>query len=177
LSKFDAPVLRIQGHYEVTKDFISNVADPRRLTGTDITERHLVEMNFVHFRTGKRQGKKISLTRAGAQALKRWLATPVPDWVTGVPPDPLRTRVRFLAACSRKLQREFLASAYRQALEHLRAVESDCRKKRKAGLGFEYLMALGAFLSMQSRCEFLQRAGEMLDMRVFSDAKVSSSKA
>jgi len=130
-----------------------------------------------HFRKGRRHGKKISLTRAGALALKRWLATPVPGWVAGVPPDPLRTRIRFLAACSRKLQREFLASAYRQALEHLRAIDSDCKRKRKAGLGFEYLTALGAFLSMQSRCEFLKQAGEMLDMRLVSDADISSSKA
>src|SRR5215469_2976786 len=93
------------------------------------------------FRTGKRHGRKISLTRAGARALKQWLATPVPDWVAGVPPDPLRTRVRFLAACSRKMQREFLASAYRQAREHLYAIESDCKRKRKAGLGFDYVMA------------------------------------
>lgn len=119
-----------------------------------------------HFRTGKRHGRKISLTAAGALALKRWLAAPVPNWVAGVPPDPLRTRIRFLAACSRQMQREFLASAYRQAMEHLRAIESDCKKKRKADLRFEYLMALGAFLSMQSRCEFLRQAGRMLDMRL-----------
>ncbi|HEY6970103.1 MAG TPA: PadR family transcriptional regulator [Candidatus Angelobacter sp.] len=122
-----------------------------------------------HFRTGKRHGKKIWLTAAGARALKRWLATPVPNWVAGVPPDPLRTRVRFLAACSRRMQRDFLASAYRQAREHLRAIESDCKRKRKARPGFEYLMALGAFLSMQSRCEFLRQAARMLDMRLARD--------
>ena len=129
------------------------------------------------FRTGKRHGKKISLTAAGSRALKRWLATPVPDWVAGVPPDPLRIRVRFLAACSRKMQRKFLASAYRQALAHLRAIESDCKNKRKAGPGFEYLMAVGAFLSMQSRCEFLRQAGKMLDMRLGSSVDTSTLKA
>jgi hypothetical protein len=45
---------------------------------------------------GKRRGDYICLTPAGLRALQRWLSTSAHDFVVGVPPDPLRTRVRFL---------------------------------------------------------------------------------
>src|ERR1700745_3373896 len=50
--------------------------------------------------TGKRRGRTISLPTAGSRALGLWLSIPIPEWVAGVPPAPLRTRVRFLGAIS-----------------------------------------------------------------------------
>jgi DNA-binding PadR family transcriptional regulator len=113
--------------------------------------------------TGKRRGHHISLTAAGSRALKTWLSLPVPDWVAGVPPDPLRTRVRFLGAIDAREQRAFLQDAHQRTQAHLRAVEADCERKRANG-GFHYLMARGAFLSMQSRCAFLQEVAQVLDV-------------
>jgi DNA-binding PadR family transcriptional regulator len=115
--------------------------------------------------TGKRRGHQISLTNRGSRALRLWLSLPIPEWVAGVPPDPLRTRVRFLGAVSANQQRAFLRNAYKQTQAHLHAVEADCERKRAKGR-FEYLMARGALLSMQSRCVFLQEAADVLDVRL-----------
>src|SRR5580704_15057131 len=62
--------------------------------------------------TGKRRGHQISLTAAGSRALRLWLALPVPEWVAGVPPDPLRTRVRFLGAIGSNQRTAFLQNAH-----------------------------------------------------------------
>jgi DNA-binding PadR family transcriptional regulator len=115
--------------------------------------------------TGKRRGHRISLTASGSRALRMWLSLPVPEWVAGVPPDPLRTRIRFLAAISASQQRAFLQNAHQRTQTHLRVVEADCECKRAKG-GFEYLMARGALLSMQSRCAFLREVPDLLHVRL-----------
>lgn len=115
--------------------------------------------------TGRRRGHQISLTMLGSQALQQWLALPIPEWVAGVPPDPLRTRVRFLCAISANRQKAFLQNAHQRTQAHLRAVEADCERKR-AKDEFQYLMARGALLSMQSRCAFLQEVAHALDVRL-----------
>jgi len=115
--------------------------------------------------TGKRRGHQISLTTAGLRALRLWLSLPIPDWVAGVPPDPLRTRVRFLGAIRASQRTAFLQNAYQRTQAHLRAVEADCERKRAKG-EFQYLMARGALLSMQSRCAFLREVAEVLSVRL-----------
>ncbi len=126
--------------------------------------------------TGKRRGHRISLTTAGSRALRLWLSLPIPEWVAGVPPDPLRTRVRFLDAISRNQQRAFLQNAHQRTQAHLRAVEADCEQKRAKG-GFEYRMARGALLSMQSRCAFLQEVADALDVRLSEGPRLDNRKA
>jgi DNA-binding PadR family transcriptional regulator len=117
------------------------------------------------FLKGKRRGQQISLTDAGSKALRLWLAVPVPAWVAGVPPDPLRTRIRFLDAINPSQRRAFLRDAHRRTQAHLRAVEADCERRRPKG-GFQYLIARGALLSMQSRCAFLREVAESLGLRL-----------
>lgn len=125
--------------------------------------------------TGRRRGHQISLTAAGARALKRWLALPIPEWVAGVPPDPLRTRIRFLGAVDARQQRAFLQNAHQRTQAHLRLVQADCERKRAAG-GFQYLMARGALLSMQSRCAFLEEVAEALDVCLKDGPRLVSVK-
>jgi DNA-binding PadR family transcriptional regulator len=120
--------------------------------------------------TGKRRGHQISATRAGSRALGLWLSLPIPEWVAGVPPDPLRTRVRFLGVISRNHRTAFLQNAHQRTQAHLRAVEADCERKR-AKRGFQYLMARGALLSMQSRCTFLQEVAETLNVCLEDDLR------
>src|SRR6266851_8448210 len=110
-------------------------------------------------------GHQISVTPSGSWALEQWLSVAIPEWVAGVPPDPLRTRVRFLGAMSANQQRAFLLNAHQRAQAHLRVVESDCERRRPKG-GFQYLIARGALLSMQSRCAFLQEVADALDIRL-----------
>jgi len=113
------------------------------------------------FRTGKRRGNMILLTSAGSQAVRRWLSLPVPEWVAGVPPDPLRTRVRFLDVLNARQRRAFFQDAYQRMWAHVRTIQADCERKHGKG-GFPYLMARGALLSIQSRCIFLKEAAEAL---------------
>jgi DNA-binding PadR family transcriptional regulator len=112
---------------------------------------------------GKRKGNQISLTAAGLRILRRWLAVPLQGWVAGVPPDPLRTRVRFLGALSADQRRQFIRRAHRQTQEHLRLVEKDCKLRRSAGK-FQFLMARGALLSMRARCAFVREVTKALGL-------------
>jgi DNA-binding PadR family transcriptional regulator len=125
--------------------------------------------------TGKRRGHQISLTTAGSRVLQLWLSLPIPEWVAGVPPDPLRTRVRFLGAINPNQQRAFLQSAYQLTQAHLRAVEADCERKRAEG-EFQYLTARGALLSMQSRWTFLQEVANVLHVRLKDDPRLAKDK-
>src|SRR5260370_19671445 len=105
--------------------------------------------------TGKRRGHRISITSSGSWALKQWLSVPIPEWVAGVPPDPLRTRIRFLGAIGNKLRLQFLQDAFHRTQAHLAAIEADCARLR-TGWKFQYRIAPGGLLSMQSRCAVLQ---------------------
>jgi len=112
-------------------------------------------------RKGKRKGNLISLTAAGRGVLRRWLCVPLQDWVAGVPPDPLRTRVRFLGALRVKEQRAFVREAARRTEEQRQIVERDCRSKRTAD-AFTSLTARGALLSMEARCAFVDEVAKGL---------------
>jgi DNA-binding PadR family transcriptional regulator len=125
--------------------------------------------------TGKRRGHQISLTASGSRALRIWLSLPIPEWVAGVPPDPLRTRVRFLNAIGTKQRRAFLENAYQRTQAHLGVVEADCRRQRAKG-GFQYLTARGALLSMQSRCKFLQEVADTLDVHLKDGLQLARNK-
>jgi hypothetical protein len=85
----------------------------------------------------------------------------VPAFVAGIPPDPLRTRVRFLAALPPRLRREFVDEARRGAEEQLRLLEEDCERQRALG-DFQHLMARGALLSMEARLRFLEEVARAL---------------
>ena len=111
--------------------------------------------------TGDRQGRHLSLTAPGVQAFERWLSVPVPDWVAGVPPDPLRTRVRFLAALPPRARRRFVTEALQSARRQLRFLEEDCERQRALD-PFQVLMARGAILSMQARLTFLEEVAAAL---------------
>jgi DNA-binding PadR family transcriptional regulator len=125
--------------------------------------------------TGNRRGHQISLTTAGSRVLKLWLSLPIPEWVAGVPPDPLRTRVRFLGAISTKQRGAFLENAHQRTQAHLRVVEADCKRHRARG-GFRYLVARGALLSMQSRCVFLREVADALDVRLKDGLRLAKEK-
>ena len=126
----------------------------------------LLRRKLIHSKvclTGKRRGHRTSITSSGSWALKQWLSVPIPEWVAGVPPDPLRTRIRFLGAIGNKQRQQFLEDAYHRTQAHLAAIEADCARRRTSAVEFEYLIGRGALLSMQSRCAFLQEVSEALD--------------
>jgi len=105
--------------------------------------------------TGRRQARLYSLTGSGTQALENWLETTAAEWVAGVPPDPLRTRIRFLGALPAGRRRALLDEAQKNVERHFAAVRRDCRRCRKEG-DPEYWMARGAVLAMQARRAWLR---------------------
>jgi DNA-binding PadR family transcriptional regulator len=127
-----------------------------------LTKRGLIRTT-VHL-TGQRQGRRMSLTAMGVRAFRRWLSIPVPDWVAGIPPDPLRTRVRFLGALPISGQRAFVAEAVRVAGRQLRVLEADGKVQRARG-PFPHLMSRGALLSMQARLAFLEETAKALSVK------------
>lgn len=112
-------------------------------------------------RVGQRGRELLSLMPAGRSALRTWLGPPVPGRIGGVPPDPLRTRVRFLDLLSPREQASFLKMAQQSARQNQRTVEADCRSLKPQG-GFRYLIALGAVLAMEARCRWLREVQKTL---------------
>jgi DNA-binding PadR family transcriptional regulator len=104
---------------------------------------------------GKRRRSVITIATGGVDALVKWYSLPIPECVVGVPPDPLRTRVRFLEATLPSKRRLFIVNAYRGVADQLRIVQEDCELKRAPG-GPPYLMARGALVSLQSRLAYLR---------------------
>jgi DNA-binding PadR family transcriptional regulator len=114
--------------------------------------------------TGARPGRRISLSASGRRAFRSWLSIPVPDWVAGIPPDPLRTRVRFLEALSVRERRAFIVAARRAARRQLRVLEADVAVQRALG-PFHCLMSRGALLAMQARLDFLDESAKSLSLK------------
>jgi len=106
--------------------------------------------------TGRRKGRLLSVTPSGIRAVKRWLEPSVPDWVAGVPPDPLRTRIRFLGAFPSGLQKAFLKSAQQSVEQCLAEMRRDYPQRRAKG-GFEFWMARGAMMAMRARLSWLRQ--------------------
>ena len=83
------------------------------------------------------------------------------DWVAGIPPDPLRTRVRFLGAPPAKKREAFLVSALAEVERQLQVVLEDHRRRKEKG-GFEYWVARSALLAMRARLAWLRELAEAL---------------
>src|SRR5687767_266358 len=64
-------------------------------------------IKHVSTRDDKRGGNLYVLTKSGEKALKDWLYEPGSQIVIGIPPDPLRNRIEFLAFLAPKLRRTF----------------------------------------------------------------------
>jgi DNA-binding PadR family transcriptional regulator len=106
--------------------------------------------------TGLRAGKLLTITPAGRRAVEEWLQPAQPNWVAGVPPDPLRTRIRFLASLQPAKQKAFLQSAQKAVEMHLAEMRRDYPQRRAKG-GFELWMASGALSAMRARLSWLRQ--------------------
>jgi len=125
-------------------------------------ERRRLIRSVMHS-TGRRAGRLVSLTPLGRRAVNRWLEPKLLPWVTGVPPDPLRTRIRFLDAVPAARQRAFLDEARAAVDRHMLVMLADYRERRKRG-GFETWMARGAILAMRARRAWLTEMARALDL-------------
>lgn len=109
-----------------------------------------------------RGGRLYSLTARGVEALREWLAPPLPEWAAGVPVDPLRTRLLFLGALSAPKRAAFVEEA-RAALEiHIAAVRDDSRAAKAEGDLFHHLGARGALAVLLARRRWLKEVSKVL---------------
>lgn len=127
--------------------------------------RRLRGLGFVQERPhaeGRRKSVILSLTAAGQGALAAWLLPPLPDLVVGVPSDPLRTRLGFLATLSPRRRRQFLVDAEAGMRTHLADMEADERLHRKRGDRFGVLAARGALAMQQTRIAWIEEVARTL---------------
>jgi DNA-binding PadR family transcriptional regulator len=111
--------------------------------------------------TGRRRSKHYVLTDAGRHGLQGWLK-PLPDLVVGVPPDPLRTRVEFLAALPKRQRAAFLADAKKKVQAHLREVEKHAQIERTSDNRYAYLAARGTLKVLYARLDWLNEISHEL---------------
>jgi DNA-binding PadR family transcriptional regulator len=109
-------------------------------------------------RTGDgRGGTLYALTAAGERALRRWLGPPLSLLTVGPPPDPIRSRVSFLALLPLEKRRAFLAEA-----------EADLRRliaadQQPAADPFDAWALRGRRLMMEARLAWVREMAEALN--------------
>jgi DNA-binding PadR family transcriptional regulator len=113
-------------------------------------------------RTGPRKSQLLTLTDEGMAALREWLTHVTPELGSSTP-DPIRTRVHFLAALEPRRRAKVLA-AYRAATDAFielleRAVEQPAQTLVEQS---ERLGTLGALMEVRARREWLGQVEDAL---------------
>jgi DNA-binding PadR family transcriptional regulator len=111
---------------------------------------------------GRREGRAYTLTAAGTHAIRQWLAPPWLPIVTGVPADPLRTRVSVLDALSPSARARFFREAIAAIDRDIREHRDDRKRGRHAGQPFEAAVARGALAMLRARRRWLAETARLL---------------
>jgi DNA-binding PadR family transcriptional regulator len=118
-------------------------------------ERHGLVRSQAHS-VGRRPSRRFAVTPRGLRRLQRWLGPPFADWILGVPMDPLRTRLSFLAALPAARRAAFLAEAERKVMGYLRMAEREVAGMRAGGDLYSHLVSKGVLGSLQARLAWLR---------------------
>lgn len=95
------------------------------------------------------------LSKTGLAALRAWLRPPLPPAGALIAADPLRVRVRFLAALPPGARLAFLDEAETKLREMLILAESEARRGRGADDLYRALTHRGAALALRAQLEFI----------------------
>ena len=113
--------------------------------------------------TGTRRGGRLySLTAAGGKLLRVWIAPARDPVITGVPPDPLRTRMGFLGALTPAERRKFIREALAGNKAQIEATQADLRGSRREDDLWRFLVARGAITSLKARQAWLEEVKRAL---------------
>ena len=113
--------------------------------------------------TGHRRSTALEITPSGTRALKSWMGPPLDPASLGIPPDPLRTRLRFLEVLPPARRRAFLDEAIESLEAGLAEVRADVALRRKKGESpYEVAMACGVLYASQARLRTLRELRETL---------------
>jgi DNA-binding PadR family transcriptional regulator len=107
---------------------------------------------------GRRPASVYSVTPRGLRALRSWLQPPWPPEVTGVPADPLRTRIELVGALTPAERSRFVREAIEAVDAHVEVVSREVVRRRKSGERLAELAGLGAVAALRARARWLERA-------------------
>jgi DNA-binding PadR family transcriptional regulator len=107
---------------------------------------------------GRRRSSIYTPTPRGLRALRSWLQPPWPPEVTGVPADPLRTRIELVGALTPAERSRFVREAIESVHVHVEAVSRDLARRRESGDRLAELADLGALAALRARVKWLERA-------------------
>jgi len=108
--------------------------------------------------TGQRRSQALEITAKGNRALADWLRPPIDPDTLGIPPDPLRVRLRFLELLRPADRTAFLDEAIAAVVTTVDRVQKDVRCARDAGDSpFRVAMALGALNATRARLKTLKQ--------------------
>ena len=105
---------------------------------------------------GRRASRRFAITPRGLRRLQRWLGPPFADWILGVPVDPLRTRLSFLAALPAAQRATFLAEAERRVTGYLRMARREEASLRAGDDLYSHLVSKGVLGSLEARLAWLR---------------------
>jgi DNA-binding PadR family transcriptional regulator len=120
-----------------------------------------------------RGGTLYALTAAGQRALRAWLGPACSPEVAGVPPDPLRNRVAFLAVLGPVAQSEFFADAARRVRAELQRIRDYAERKKSEGDTLEHLTSLGSERMMRARLDWLLETAQRLGLSSVANGAAS----
>jgi DNA-binding PadR family transcriptional regulator len=106
--------------------------------------------------TGSRRASHYRVTAKGRAALAAWLGDPENDLVTGVPPDPLRTRMPFLEVLPAPERRAYLDRAAAGMRVHLERSREKLRAARHE-VSLDVMTTEGAIAMLEARLDWIQR--------------------
>jgi DNA-binding PadR family transcriptional regulator len=106
--------------------------------------------------TGSRRALHYRITPRGKRALASWLGDPENDLVTGVPPDPLRTRLPFLEVLPVAERRAYLDRAAARMRVHLERSREKLGVARREGPR-EVAVTEGAIAMLETRLKWIKR--------------------
>jgi DNA-binding PadR family transcriptional regulator len=110
----------------------------------------------------KRGGRLFTLTSAGQQMLNEWIKPPLSPMVTGVPADPLRTRIGFLGALIPAERRIFIEAALQGNDAEIQTTLLEIKDSREENDHWHLLAAQGALACLRARRIWLQAAARSL---------------
>lgn len=112
--------------------------------------------------TGRRAGQEYGISKKGLAELRRWILDGgTSDLATGVPMDPLRTRISFLSSLSPAQQQRFLTDIETR----LRTFEALARRdsaEKKGKNVYSFLTARGAVLMSRARTQWIREVRRVL---------------
>jgi DNA-binding PadR family transcriptional regulator len=112
--------------------------------------------------TGGRRGRDCELTSNGHKALVTWIGPPLNEEASGVPPDPIRTRLSFLAVLPDDGRDAFLSRAEETIRAEARDAARGCRRALSTGRTLDYLISRGVLLVARARLRWIREVAQSL---------------